>query len=63
MFILILALLFGAAVLVYTKKSLENAKKENSDSKAVRILKLVVFGEALLYTVLFIFVFLKTLFM
>ena len=63
MFILILALLFGAAVLVYTKKSLDKAQAANSDSKLVRILKLVVLGEVLLYLLLFIFVFLKTLFM
>ena len=62
MFIIILALLFGIAVLFYTKKCLDKAQA-SGESKLAKILKYVVFAEALLYTVLFIFIFLKTLFM
>ena len=62
MFIIILALLFGVAVLFYTKKCIDKAKA-SGDTKLAKILKLVVLAEALLYTVIFIFVFLKTLFM
>lgn len=63
MFILILALLFGAAVLVYTLKSLNRAKEANGDAKIVKVLKMIVLAEALIYCLLFVFVFLKTLFM
>ncbi len=63
MFILILTLLFGAAVLWFTLRSYNKAKINGGDSKLVSILRLVVMFEALLYMVIFIFVFLKTLFM
>ena len=63
MFILILALIFGAAVLYFTIRSYNRAKGSGGDSKLINILKLVVLAESILYVVLFAFVFLKTLFM
>lgn len=63
MFILILALIFGAAVLYFTIRSFNRAKESGGDSKLVSILRLVVLGEALIYVVLFAFVFIKTIFM
>lgn len=63
MFILILALIFGAAVLYFTIRSFNRAKESGGDSKLVSILRFVVMGEALIYVVLFAFVFIKTLFM
>ena len=63
MFILILALVFGAAVLYFSIRSYNNAKESGRDSKFISILRLVVMAEALIYVVLFAFVFIKTLFM
>jgi len=63
MFILILALIFGAAVLYFTIRSYNNAKERGGDSKLITILRLVLLAEALIYVVIFAFVFLKTLFM
>lgn len=63
MFILILALVFGAAVLYFTIRSYNTAKENGSDSRLITVLKLVVLAESLIYVVLFAFVFLKTLFM
>lgn len=63
MFILILALIFGAAVLYLTINSYNRAKESGSDSKLIKILKLVVIAESLIYVVLFAFVLMKTLFM
>lgn len=63
MFILILALVFGAAVLYFTIRSYNIAKENGSDSRLITVLKLVVLAESLVYVVLFAFVFLKTLFM
>lgn len=63
MFILILALIFGAAVLFLTIRSFNRAKENGGDSKLVSILRYVVMAEALIYVVLFAFVFIKTLFM
>ena len=63
MFILILALIFGAAVLFLTIRSFNRAKENGGSSKLVSILRYVVMAEALIYVVLFAFVFIKTLFM
>ena len=63
MFILILALVFGAAVLYFTIRSFNKAKENGGDSRLVSILRYVVMAEALIYVVLFAFVFIKTLFM
>ncbi len=63
MFILILALIFGAAVLYFTIRSYNKAKENGGSSKLITILRFVVMAESLLYVVLFAFVFLKTLFM
>jgi len=63
MFILILALLFGIAVIAFTVAHLKKIKKNGGSSKLINILKLVVFGEAVIYTLLFVFVFIKTLIM
>lgn len=63
MFILILTLIFGAAVLWFTLRSYNNAKANGGSNKLVSILRLVVLFEAVLYMVVFLFVFLKTLFM
>lgn len=63
MFILILTLIFGAAVLLFTLRSYNNAKANGGDSKLVSILRLAVLFVTLLYMVVFAFVFLKTLFM
>lgn len=63
MIILILTLLFGAAVLAFSLKSLNKAKKNDSSDKVVTILKLVVIFEALVYLLIFGYVFLRTIFM
>lgn len=63
MIILILALIFGAAVLVFTIRSFNKAKVAGTDTKLITILKLILMFEALLYVVIFAFVFFKTLVM
>lgn len=62
MFILILALLFGAAVLAFSLYSFKKAKKSNN-SRLVSVLRLVVMFETLVYLLIFVYVFLKTLIM
>lgn len=62
MIILILALLFGAAVLAFSLYSFKKAKK-NSNSRLVSVLRLVVMFEALVYLLIFVYVFFKTLIM
>ena len=63
MIILILALIFGIAVFIFTLRSYNKGKEAGTDSKLVKILKLAVLLITLVYIVLFVFVFLKTLFM
>ena len=63
MIILILALLFGAAVLYFTAKSLKSAKANGSPSKIIYILKAAVLVETIIYLILFVLVFLRTLIM
>lgn len=62
MIILILTLLFGAAVLAFSLYSLKKAKK-NADGRLVTILRLVVIFEALVYLLIFVYVFFKTILM
>ena len=62
MIILILTLLFGAAVLAFSLYSLKKAKKA-ADSKLITILRLVVIFEALIYLLVFGYVFFKTILM
>lgn len=63
MIILILTLIFGLAVLIFTAISLKKAKEKKTNGKIVTILKLVVLVETLVYLGLFVFVFIKTLMM
>lgn len=62
MIILILTLLFGAAVLAFSLYSLKKVKK-NADSKMITVLRLVVIFEALVYLLIFAYVFFKTILM
>lgn len=62
MIILILTLLFGAAVLAFSLYSLKKAKK-NADGRLVTILRLIVIFEALVYLLIFVYVFFKTILM
>ena len=62
MIILILTLLFGTAVLAFSLYSLKKVKK-NADSKMITVLRLVVIFEALVYLLIFAYVFFKTILM
>lgn len=62
MIILILTLLFGATVLAFSLYSLKKAKK-NADNKMITVLRLVVIFEALVYLLIFAYVFFKTILM
>ncbi|MDO4746071.1 MAG: hypothetical protein Q4B18_05925 [Bacillota bacterium] len=63
MIILILALIFGVAVFIFTLTRFNKAKAQGNDSKVVKALRLLVLFEALVYIAIFVFVFIKTLFM
>lgn len=63
MIILILALIFGLAVLLFSIYSFKKAKRNGSSGKVLTVLKLLVMFEALVYTVIFAYVFVKTLLM
>ena len=63
MIILILALIFGVAVFIFTLNSFNKAKKKDGGSKLVTVLRLLVLFEALVYIAVFVFVFMKTLIM
>ena len=62
MIILILTLLFGAAVLAFSLYSLKKVNK-NADSKMITVLRLVVIFEAIVYLLIFGYVFFKTILM
>lgn len=63
MIILILALIFGVAVLAFSIAGLAKAKRNGSQGKVLTILRALVAIEAIVYIALFIFVFVKTLVM
>ena len=63
MIILILALIFGLAVLVFSIHSLKRAKGKDGSSKIVTTLKLIVIFEALVYIAVFAYVFMRTMIM
>ncbi len=63
MIILLLALLFGIVVGIFTIASLKKAKDRNDKRKLLRILKFAVLAESLVFVVLFIIVIVKTMFM
>lgn len=63
MIILILALIFGLAVLAFSVAGLVRAKRSGSQNKVVTILRVLVAVEAIVYIALFIFVFVRTLIM
>lgn len=63
MVILILTLIFGLAVLIFSLYSLKRAKRKGGSSKAVTVLKFIVIFETLVYLAVFTYVFIRTLLM
>lgn len=61
MIILVLALIFGAAVAIFLISSIVWAKRRGKSSKLLLVLKLVVLIETIAFLVLFVVVLLKTM--
>lgn len=60
MILLILALIFGIAVLAVLLVSMIRGRKKGN-SKLVNVLKVIIIAEAVVYVVIFIIVFIKTM--
>lgn len=60
MILLILALIFGIAVLAVLLVSMIRGRKKGN-SKLVNVLKVIIIAEAAVYVVIFIIVFIKTM--
>lgn len=61
MIILILALIFGLAVLAFSAAGLVKSKRSGAQGKVITILRALVGVEAIVYIALFIFVLIKTI--
>lgn len=61
MVLLILVLIFGLAVFIFSIYSFKRAKRNGSSSKVLKVLKLIVIFEALVYMAIFAYVFIRTL--
>ena len=60
MILLILALIYGIAVLAVLLVSMIRGRKKGN-SKLVNVLKVIIIAEAVVYVVIFIIVFIKTM--
>ena len=64
MILLILALLFGIAVAIFTASMMKKAKANGGETnKAVKVFRLIVFVEAIVLAALFVVVLVKTMIM